>query len=357
MLTGVQVSFILLVKNTNGRKDDIMRVCMIGGSGHSHTILGQLDHPDIFPLEICGCCRGFEGEALGGAMKTLLQDRGMDIPQFSSYGEMLDRADPELVVVDGLFAHHGPMSVEALNRGIHVYAEKPVATTLKGLSLLRRAAERGNARLGAMLTTRYEAPFYTARKLIREGAIGRIRLVQAQKSYRLGQRPAFFGDRQQFGGLIPWVSIHMIDMILWLTGKKCKRVYASHNADDNRGNGDLEMVALCSMELEDHILASVTTDYYRPDDAPTHGDDRIRIVGTEGILEIMKDTLTLIDGEGCREMPLDTPPDLFGDFLRHIRDELPTGGVGGLDGLYSSYVSLMLRQSADEGRLFDLSAP
>lgn len=331
----------------------MMRVCIVGGSGHSHTILHQLDQPEVFPLEVCGCCQGFPGEELGGALKTLFQ-RKMEILQFASYGEMLDRADPELVVVDGLFAHHGSMAAKALNRGLHVYLEKPAATTLEELSLLRQAAERSTARLGAMFTMRYEAPYYTAKRLIEQGVIGRIRLIQAQKSYRLGQRPAFFADRQQFGGLIPWVSIHMIDMILWLTGKKCRRAYASQDASNNRGNGDLEMIALCSMELEDHILASVTTDYYRPEGAPTHGDDRIRIVGTEGILEVIGGTLTLTNGEGCREVALDTPPDLFGDFLRHIRDALPTRGVGGLDGLYSSYVSLVLRQSADERRIVEL---
>ena len=43
------------------------------------------------------------------------------------------------------------------------------------------------------------------------------------------------------------------------------------------------MTAITLMELEEDILAHVNTDYYRPQGASSHGDDRLRIVGTSEI--------------------------------------------------------------------------
>ncbi|MGI5893609.1 MAG: Gfo/Idh/MocA family protein [Candidatus Merdivicinus sp.] len=323
-----------------------MRICIIGTSGHSQTILPQLDSPEVFPLTICGYCKGFDGERTSGLEQKLFVDRKMQIPRFDSYLEMFDQTKPDLAVIDGMFCDHAKMAIEALKRGIHVYMDKPVATTLEDLEALRKAAAESSAKLGAMFTTRYEPAYYTARQLIREGVIGQVRLINAQKSYRLGKRPEFFSHRDQFGGLTPWVSIHMLDMILWLTGKKCRSVFSRHNSACNYGNGDLEMISLCNLELEDDILASVNTDYYRPAAAPTHGDDRIRIVGTDGILEIIDEKLSIIDANGPRMIdPLPTP-DLFGEFLRRIQQNLPADDG---DGLYSTYICLKLRDSADQG--------
>ncbi len=327
-----------------------MKIGIVGNSGHGVTIQEQLKHPQVYPLEVCGCCPGFPEEAMGGIRKILMEKEGT--PHFDSFLEMLEVAKPDLVVIDGKFCDHAPMAVQALRQGIHVYLDKPVATTLEQLMDLKTACEQSTAQIGAMFTTRYEAPFFTAKQYIEQGIIGKIRLIQAQKSYKLGQRPEFFKSRQEFGGLTPWVSIHMIDLILWLTGQPCRTVYSSHSALENRGYGELEMISLCQMELEGEILASVNTDYYRPNGAPTHGDDRIRIVGTKGILEIRDNTLFLLDDTHCQAMELVSPPDLFGDFLLRIRDALP---MDGLDGLYSTYVSLMLRQSADDKRILSLT--
>lgn len=322
-----------------------MKICIAGNSGHGLAILNQLDHPTEMPLELCGYCPGFPGENLQTLEAELLIKRGLSIPRFSTLDEMLEQAQPELVVIDGRFGEHTQQAITALEKGIHVFVDKPVATSLEDLQRLQKVQSASQASLFAIFTTRYEAPYCTAYRLIRENKIGTLRMLTGQKSYRLGNRADFYKDRKQFGGLTPWVSIHMLDTILWLTGKKCRSIYSLHDNHENRNHGDLEMVSLCTMELEDHILASVNTDYYRPAAAPTHGDDRLRIVGTCGILEIMNGKLTMIGENGVQEIPLDCPPDVFGDCLRQIQS-----GTGQFcsDGIYSTYISLKARDCADQ---------
>jgi hypothetical protein len=43
----------------------------------------------------------------------------------------------------------------------------------------------------------------------------------------------------------------------------------------------METTAICCFTLGNDILAHVNADFYRPDNAPTHGDDRVRVVGTK----------------------------------------------------------------------------
>ncbi len=321
-----------------------MRICIIGNSGHGLTILPELDRRQ--DIQVTGFCEGYPGEPNRTFRQEVVEKRQHKVRWYHSYRAMLEEERPDLVVIDGIFGEHGAMTMEALRRGIHVFVDKPVATQLKELDELEAVARNSSARLFAMLTMRYEATFYTARRLVEAGSIGQLRMLTGQKSYKLGKRPDFYRDREQFGGITPWISIHIIDLILWIARKRCISVSSLQDNHYNHGYGELEMTSLCSLQLEDNILASINSDYYRPKAAPTHGDDRLRIVGTEGILEVMNDRLTLISQDEAREMELMTPPDLFADCLRRI--EMKDFSQD-MDGIESTRISLLSRQSADEG--------
>ena len=327
-----------------------MKFCMLGNSGHGLTVLREMDRrPD---LRLSGFCPGYDGEDISGFQQEVLVRRNLPVTLYSSYEAMLEAENPDLIVIDGMFCDHAAMAARALQKNIHVFADKPLATTEADFRMLQAAQMRSKARLFAMMTMRYEDSYYTARSLVKSGAIGKIRMLNGQKSYRLGKRPRFYQDRALFGGLTLWVSIHMVDLIQWITGKQGVSVFSMQDAHQNRSNGDLEMLSLCSFELEDHILASVHSDYYRPAAAPSHGDDRLRIVGTDGILEILDGRLTLIDAQGQREVPLQPAPDLFADCLRRIEERDFSDHI---DGMYSTYLCLKARESADSGHAADLS--
>lgn len=321
-----------------------MKICMIGNCGHGLTILPELDRrPDI---KVTGFCEAYQGESWESFRQEIIEKRNMKVNWYPSYLEMLDRENPDLVVVDGIYGEHGTMTIEALKRGIHVFVDKPVATDLKELEKVEEAVKNSSARLFAMLTMRYEPIFYTAWQMVQKGAIGKLRMLNGQKSYKLGRRPAFYMKREEFGGITPWIGIHMIDLILWNAQKKCISVSSMQDNHNNNDHGDLEMTSVCSMELEDHVLVNINSDYYRPRTAPTHGDDRLRIVGTEGVLQIIDNHLTCIDKNGEHEIELMTPPDLFGDCLRMIENE---DFSQNMDGIECTRISLLARESADQG--------
>jgi len=250
-----------------------------------------------------------------------------------SYDELLSLGI-DTVVVDGIYNAHAPLTVRALQENINVISEKPAATTFEQLEAVKEAVKTSKARLFAMFTQRYQDCFFTVKKLLEQGVAGEIRLINAQKSYKLGKRPAFYAGRETFGGLIPWVGIHMIDLILWYSGKKAKHIDAFHSRKYNGGNGDMEMTAAVNMLLENEVLGIVNIDYLRPEGASTHGDDRIRIVGTSGIVEVT-DERVFLNGS---EQTLQKSPSMFEGFLAWNLN----------DGIYAAQVALAARDSADK---------
>lgn len=325
----------------------MIRVCIAGNSGHAATVTRAL--PRLPQVEIVGWCRVWPGEPMTEVLDDFAS-LGLTPTEHPDYLTMIDTVHPDVLVVDGLFCDHEEMTCQALARGIHVYCDKPLALTLDGLDRVARAAQASPALLWAMQTARFDPWFYTAKQLVDAGEIGDIRLLTAQKSYRLGQRAPFFHDRAQHGGLIPWVAIHGIDFIRYLYPHAAKSIFAHHSTTANQGFGDLEVTAQLMMTLENGVSAQVSADYLRPANAATHGDDRVRAAGTHGVIEVRGDAVYLINdrNDGSTPVPLQYPPMIFEDFIFTLEGH----GSGLLDlseSLEDSRLALLARQSADHG--------
>ena len=277
-----------------------MKVCFIGNCGHSKkayaTLMGRAD------VAICGF-------APGSAYERADKAPDASIPRYESYTEMLDAEQPDLAVVSPVFGRTGEVILACAARGVDVFSEKPVAASLEELERVECAVRESGIRFCAMHYLRFAPAFYHAAHLVREGAIGEVKLLTAQKSYQFGTRPAWYGNRSLYGGTIPWVGIHAIDWIYHFTGKHFLSV-------NTRVVGrDPEMAALCQFEMEDGVISGMNLDFYRPKQSPTHGDDRIRCVGTAGVLEVRGGEILLINGEGEQILRPTEAPELLEEFL------------------------------------------
>ncbi|MBR2907777.1 MAG: Gfo/Idh/MocA family oxidoreductase [Clostridia bacterium] len=304
-----------------------MKVCYIGNCGHSkqaHAVLKKREG-----VELCGIAPGSEYEDEAKLLK-------LGVPLYPSYEEMLDELRPDLAVVSPVFGKTGEVIRACAARGIDVFSEKPVATTLEELDEVEKAVRTAGIRFSAMHFLRFRPSFYTAAQMVKSGAIGEVRLLTAQKSYKYGTRPAWYFDRALYGGTIPWVGIHAIDWVYAFSGKKFLSVTA-------RSFGSPETHALCQFELEGGAMASVNLDYYRPAAAPTHDDDRIRCAGTDGVIEVIRDRITLIDKDGERDVTPTEAPDLFACFLDG-QDVISQDEI-----FYLTRVALCARDAADSG--------
>ena len=277
-----------------------MKVCFIGACGHSKQAYKYLKtRADAL---LCGMAPESEHEGLTAPFDP-------SIPFYGDWRAMLDEVRPDLAVVSPVFAHTGRVIIECARRGIDVFAEKPVAATLAELDEVENAVRESGIRFCAMHYLRYTPAFYHAARLVRSGAIGEVRMATAQKSYKYGTRPAWYGDRALYGGTIPWVGIHAIDWIYHFTGKRFLSVSTQVFGRDP------EMAALCQFEMEGGVIGAMNLDFYRPKSAPTHGDDRIRCVGTRGVIEVRGGKIYLTNEEGDTVLTPTEAPELLAEFL------------------------------------------
>ncbi|MGI6238891.1 MAG: Gfo/Idh/MocA family protein [Christensenellales bacterium] len=314
-----------------------MKIAIIGAAGHYHLAQeGMRRAPDI---RLVGIAPGAADEDIS-PLATVFPGAAT----FSDYRAMLDAAKPDLAVVNPIFARAARISADCLARGIHVYSEKPLATTHADLHALTDAWRASHRALGGMFNYRYAPWFIAAREAVASGEIGVIRMAHAQKSYRLGIRPDFYRDRARMGGIIPWVAIHAIDWARAFLGD-CAWVSAAHSARHNRDHGDLEVSAAMLLGMEDGAIATVTADFLRPEGSARHDDDRLRLTGTRGMLEIIDGVVTLENERAKRTLPLPAAESAFLAFARAASEG--SAEQFAVDALAATRVALCARDSAD----------
>jgi predicted dehydrogenase len=176
-------------------------------------------------------------------------------------------------------------AIACLRAGKHVYAEKPAAFTDQALDDILAVADAEGREFHEMADTVFHQPFFALRECVRAGRIGTVVQVWAQKSY-----PASFDRRPQDedvdGGLTRQSAIHAVRMIEHVCGIRVSELEARETKLGNPLSGELRMASSLDMTLENGGLASVIANYCNPRGFGSHGNDQIRVFGTEGMAEI-----------------------------------------------------------------------
>ena len=223
---------------------------------------------------------------------------------------LLRELRPDFAVASARPDRLAPLAALAASHGCHVISEKPLALDLSSLDSLRAAIDSSGTRILAMLSNRARPALAAGVAAIRDGAIGRVTLLSARKTYKFGTRPQWFGDRAAYGGTIPWIGIHALDFFDAATGGvPIKDVAAFHANLAHPAFPGCEDACALIFRFENGALGTATLDYFRPEaaDCP-HGDDGLRVIGTCGELtvDIDRGRAVLLTAEGMRELPL--PP-------------------------------------------------
>ncbi|MBR5985731.1 MAG: Gfo/Idh/MocA family oxidoreductase [Clostridia bacterium] len=318
----------------------MLNVGIIGCAGHYGL---AVDSADEYKTCIISAAAAPSDGTDDTSLRIFAAKRG--IPFYEDWREMLEKESLDIVEVDNRYDRHAAVSIECLEKGCGVYCEKPLATTLDDLEKLKKTWESSRQALGGMFNLRWSGWFLGVKQAIEAGEIGRIRLIHGQKSYKFGTRPEFYRHRDQYGGMIPWVGIHALDWCLALGGR-CHSVSALQSAKDNHGHGETEMSAVIQMELDDEVFATVSADYYRPAGGARHDDDRIRVTGTKGMIEVIDGVAWLENDQPRRAISLPKPGDAFGEFAWAVLAGKAESFA--LDALESTRIALLAREAGDK---------
>ncbi len=304
-----------------------MKIAIIGASGHWAYALNELKNHTVV-----GITAGFNGEDMSNVSKTL-SDNGISHKVYDNFDEILEN-QPDIAIINTRFDLNATYIKKCLEKNIYVFAEKPLALSFNELEEIKSIKTK--AFVSCMFGISYEGWCLTIKEAVKN--IGTIRMVNGRKSYKLGVRPDFYKNKDTFGGIIPWVGIHAIHWINFVTGLNFKDCSAMTSNLENSNNGDLETCAAITFLMDNGAIGTITCDYYRPQSASTWDDDRLRIVGTKGIVEYEKGKVFLIDECGEKELPLLQRQDVFKLFVKRINDG--TSGISMEESIYATEIAL-----------------
>ena len=142
---------------------------------------------------------------------------------FSDHVRLLDEVRPDVVHICTPHHTHAEIAVAALDRGISVVLEKPLAHTRDEATRLIEAASRSSAKIAVCFQNRYNAPVQAAFDLLNSGTVGKV--VGAAATVIWHRSAAYYLDRPWRGrwstgggGLLMNQAIHTLDLVQWLVG-------------------------------------------------------------------------------------------------------------------------------------------
>jgi predicted dehydrogenase len=156
-------------------------------------------------------------------LATLGQEHGVRADHlFADWQSLLDHAQLDVVSIAAPTALHRPIAVSALDSGVHVLCEKPIAENAPTGRSMIEAAERNDRVLDVVFNHRRRGDVQALKKIIDAGLLGDIYYAKAGWLRRQGipGLGSWFTRRATAGGgpLLD-IGVHMLDMALYLLGE------------------------------------------------------------------------------------------------------------------------------------------
>jgi len=292
-----------------------MRIAFIGGHGH-HYLRGALADPAC-KIEIPAAVAG---DGIDDPRAKAFAEKTANTQYFESAEKMLEEYKPDVVSIGTIYGLNGDWVARILERNLPVVSDKPIAATRAQLGKLKSLTADPSRIVLTEFDFRSRPTFNSARQAVMDGKIGEVVLAVAQKSYRYGSRPEWYADRTQYPGTLMWVASHGIDSIVFTTGLRFAAMTGNSGNLLKPGWGKFEDHTVSLFTLTNGGTAVVHADYLRPAKATTHGDDRLRIAGTKGVIEIRDERcrLTTNDAEQIDITDITQPPPIHRELLSAI---------------------------------------
>jgi predicted dehydrogenase len=150
---------------------------------------------------------------------------GASVATLGAAPELVDSLDALLdaeldgVVIATPSAMHAEQAIAALERGVAVFCQKPLARTAAETRRVVEAARAADRLLGVDLSYRHTEAMRRIRELIDGGELGDVYAVDLVFHNAYGpDKPWFYDPRLSGGGCVIDLGIHLVDLALWSLG-------------------------------------------------------------------------------------------------------------------------------------------
>ncbi len=215
-------------------------------------------------------------------------DKIYDVPKYANYLDAINSGHVDAIIISTPHYDHTPISIAALELGIHVLVEKPIAVHVNDAAKMIAAYEKArktypNIQFAAMFMQRTYGQWRKIKEMIDNGDLGElIRTTwlitdwfRTQYYYDMGDWRASW--EHEGGGVLMNQSPHNLDLYQWLVGMPSQvRGFAKFGKHHN-------------IEVEDEVTAyfehaNGMIGHFITTTAESPGTNRLEIVGENGKL-------------------------------------------------------------------------
>lgn len=260
------------------------------------------------------------------------------VPVLASVADATDPTAVDLAIICSEPTRHARLAVAALESGVDVLVDKPVATTLDDADRVMQAVHRTGRRMSVVNRTHSPALRRT-RAWVDAGHLGLPRhldvefLASGSFFATSVERPELVIDPLLSGGgeLLNFLG-YCVDSIRYLTGLEVENVYAMAGSlfDAGHARFGIEDTAIVSLLMEHGVTATVTVGRvpWAPGLGPTSSS--IRVLGSHGHATVDDDRPAITrygknPAFGTEVVGGSGSDAALGAFLRHVVDRLVDG--------------------------------
>ena len=151
---------------------------------------------------------------------------------YTDYRQMLEKEKPDAVSITVPTADHETVATFALNQGVHLLVEKPIAATVDEGQRMIALADKMNCKMMIGHIIRFNPAIQSLKARLDNGDLGKIFQVFCR---RAGPFPARIRDV----GVVVDLAPHDVDIMRFLTGLNPLRVYAETEQQIHTDHEDL----------------------------------------------------------------------------------------------------------------------
>ncbi len=271
----------------------------------------NIDHPHIYGMTDAIKRGGGELVALYAEQPDLTAAFLKTFPEATlakSESEILENPAIQLVLSSGIPDERAPLGIRVMQHGKDYLTDKPGIITLKQLAEVKKVQKETKRIYSIMYSERFEnKATEKASQLVKAGTIGQVIQTVNLAPHRIGNnigktglavRPDWFWDKKRFGGILTDIGSHQFDQYLHFTGSTEAQVLMSQVGNVHHPDKPL------FEDFGDVMLSGnggsgyVRVDWFTPNGLDTWGDGRLTILGTDGYIEVRKNTDILSGNKG-----------------------------------------------------------
>ncbi|HEY1699048.1 MAG TPA: Gfo/Idh/MocA family oxidoreductase [Trebonia sp.] len=272
-----------------------------------------------------------------GAARAFAEVRGCAAEP--SLEALLARPDIDVVCVCVPSGLHAGIGVRAAKAGRHLVVEKPVDVSLEAADRLLSAAREAGVALTVMSQHRFDPGVIELRRLIDEGALGRLVLGEAHTKWHRTQgyydRADWRGTWALDGGSLLNQGVHYVDLLRWCMGPVAEvTAFCTTQAHDV----EVEDTALAVVRFASGAVGTISSTTAAFPGFP----QRLEVTGTEG-------TVIIEDGQIVRSALAREPAPRRPDALQASPEETAAADPGALDAAFHAAQIAGFLRAIEEG--------